>query len=184
MKLFHSSETRPVLGSHALFDGFLFFTGYHQATRGALVLSTEVADADIIDVEDLLHHEVDGNMRALVAEARTIIKRQHGIEITADQAEDLITQRITYEVSFTDELVDRDDFDSFEDFDFERERLRMDFELDSETGWKLQMLGARADRRLPRSQSERRDGALGGGVDAGLRSRAGRNRSRNRGRLE
>lgn len=146
MKLYHSCETRPVLGDHALFDGFLFFTGYHQSTRGALVLSTEVADADIIDVEDVLHHEVDGNMRELVAEARSIIKRQHGIEITADQAEDLITQRIAYEAGFTDELVDRDDFDSFEDFDIERQALRMDFEFDSETGWKLQMLGARAAR--------------------------------------
>ncbi|MBJ6986089.1 hypothetical protein [Devosia sp. MC521] len=111
-----------------------------------MVFTTTVDDADIVEVETVLQHEVDGNMRGLVAEAQGIVAAQHGIELDEDTAEDLLTQRVVYGERIIDGTIDRDDFDSYADYDEMLQHERSMFEHDADTAWQLQMLGARAAR--------------------------------------
>lgn len=144
IKLFHSANAAPVVGNHPFYGEFVFFTDYAQEVRGNSVFTVEVDAAEIIDVEDVLRHEENGNMRGLVEEVKALIKSQHGLDIDVATAEGLIDQTIEYDDKLVDCTLDSDDFDSYAEFREMRDHERSNFALDCDTGWQIQMMGPRA----------------------------------------
>ncbi|MBJ3785590.1 hypothetical protein [Devosia sediminis] len=144
IKLFHSANTAPEVGSHPYFDEFVFFTDYVQLVRGDRVFTVEADEDQIIDVEHVLSYEENDNMRGLVGEVKALIKKQHGLNIDDEIAEGLIDQTLQYDETLVDYTLDSDDFESYSDFRETRDFERSNFEVDSDTAWLLQIMGPRA----------------------------------------
>ena len=71
MNLYHSTlDAIKEIYSSGPYGSHLFFSGFYQKTRGNIVYSIKINEDDVIEAWEILDHEVDGNMREIVAEVR------------------------------------------------------------------------------------------------------------------
>ncbi|GHA19249.1 hypothetical protein GCM10007989_13430 [Devosia pacifica] len=161
MTLYHSCSEKPEVGNHMLFDRFVFFTGYHQQTRGSMVFKLEDTDQfDIIDVSTIFDDSDDFTdeqaeaIDKLIQRAKKIVKRETGYTVSDATAKGLIDQSISIEDH--EELIidifkiDEDEFEDRMSYLTEIQYRSDTFDVDwsPEAAWQLQMLGCQAARAL------------------------------------
>lgn len=71
MKLYHSTlDAIKEIHGRGPYGSHLFFSDFYQQTRGNIVYVIEIADEELVEAWQIFDHEVDGNMRSIVAEVR------------------------------------------------------------------------------------------------------------------